>query len=228
LETFRQVADFLDKNGAKIGALATSPDRKVLDDVVAQLEAHRLDQDSWTLEMTGKASRRTVLEKELRKEHMQPISKYARARLRGLADQAEYATLAGGTSDFEGDRLVAAARAMAKAAAPYLDGLKEATFAPDVLDRLSAKADELQESIEARRKLRTGRAGATKGMKEQATRGLHAVRMLDAVIEAQFAKDEVFLASWRSAKRVPAKPGVPRGKSVTPQEQASGGSPVAA
>lgn len=41
--------------------------------------------------------------------------------------------------------------------------------------------------------------------------GYEAVKMLSAVIDRQFAKDKTFLASWRSAKRVVAKPGVVRG-----------------
>lgn len=56
---------------------------------------------------------------------------------------------------------------------------------------------------------------STEAIASEKKRGTEAVRTLSAVIERQFAKDRPFLAAWRSAKRVVAKPGLPRGQSAT-------------
>jgi len=67
---------------------------------------------------------------------------------------------------------------------------------------------------------------ATSGISEATKQGREAVKMLSAVIERQFAKDKTFLAAWKSAKRVVAKPGFPRGTAAasvaTPAAPAAG------
>jgi hypothetical protein len=93
---------------------------------------------------------------------------------------------------------------------------------------LKQAADNLEAAITGRGDLQVDRAGATKGITEQTKRGREAVRMLNAAIERKFANDATFLASWRSAKRVAAEPGVPRGSGtpLVPESQTTSGGAV--
>jgi hypothetical protein len=211
LNAFRRVQDFLDHNGVKIGALVDSEGRKLLDASVAQIEAHGVDQASWQLEINGHVSLQKSLEAEIRKQHMQPIADYSRARLRGVPDGA---ALTRSTMNLRGHALVRAARAMAAAAAPHADAFTRNGFPADTIAQLNAAADKLEATIDGRANLRVRRAGATKGIAEQAKQAHEAVKMLNAVVGRYFAKDKTFLAAWRSAKRIAAKPGISRGSAV--------------
>jgi hypothetical protein len=151
------------------------------------------------------------LEVELRKEHLLPIASFARAKLRGTPD---YATLTRSTIRLKGPALVRAARAVAAAGQPYADALTSGGFPADTLAQLVAAADKLEATIDGKGKLRVRRSGATTGISEATKRGWEAVKVLSAVIERQFAKDKTFLSAWKSAKRVVAKPGFPRGSAA--------------
>ena len=221
LSAFRRVQSFLDANAAQVGVISNVEARKVLDAVVVQMETHAVDQGSFVNEINGRVSTQKSLETELRKEHMQPIAEFARAKLRG---QPGFAQLSVGSGRLSGPALVHAARSMAQAAAPYAEALETNGF-PEALAGLTQAADRLQAAIGGRGDLKVRRAGATQGITEQTKRGQEAVRMLSAAIERKFAKDATFLASWRSAKRISVKPGVPRGSGITlvPDRQTNGG-----
>jgi hypothetical protein len=211
LSAFYRVQSFLDTNAAQVGVIGQVEARKVLDAVVVRMETHAVDQGSFVNEINGRVSTQKSLEVELRKEHMQPIAEFARAKLRG---QPGFAQLSVGSGRLKGPALVHAARSMAQAAAPYAEALESNGF-PDALAQLTQAADRLQAALGSRGDLKVKRAGATQGIAEQTKRGQEAVRMLSAAIERKFAKDSTFLASWRSAKRITAKPGVTRGSGVT-------------
>lgn len=222
LSSFKRVQAFLNENAAQMGAIKASKGGKQLDEVVGQLEKHGIAQSSARLEIGGHANLQQSLEMALKKEHLLPIASFARANLRGVPD---YATLTRSVIKLRGPALVRAARAVAVAAQPYVAALEEGGFPADTLTALSAAAGKVEETIEARASLKVRRAGSTSGISEETKRGVEAVRSLSAVVERQFAKDKAFLAAWRSAKRVVAKPGVPRGAGISLEPAAA---PVAA
>lgn len=211
LNAFRRVQAFLDENAGQVGALADSEGRELLNASVAQLEAHAMDQSGSVLGIDGHSNVQRSLERDLRKEHMQPIADFARAKLRGVPD---FAALTRSSVRLKGHTLVRAARAMATAAAPHADAFTRNAFPADTIAQLGAAADTMEATIDGRANLKVRRAGATKGISEQTKQAHEAVKMLSAVIDRQFAKDSTFLAAWRSAKRVVAKPGVARGSAV--------------
>lgn len=79
------------------------------------------------------------------------------------------------------------------------------------------------------------RVRATKGIVEALLQGREAVAVLQAVVKSQLGGDPTFLAGWRAARRVVAKPGTARvigGGDVTglvpvPVQDASSGAPSA-
>jgi hypothetical protein len=211
LNAFRKVQAFLDENVAKIGAIKDSEGMQLLAAAVARFEKHGIDQSTSRLEIDGHANLKQALEAELRKEHLLPIASFARAKLRGVPD---YATLTRSTIRLHGPALVRAARAVASAAQPYAEALVKGGFPVDTLAQLSAAADKLEGAIDGRANLKVRRVSATTGIGEATKQGNEAVRLLSAVIERQFAKDKTFLSAWKSAKRVVAKPGFPRGSAA--------------
>jgi hypothetical protein len=216
LDALRRVQDFLDSHADVVGALRESEGRKQLDAAATRLATLDNDQGTAGLELAGQASRAKALTADLRASHMQPIARFARARLRGTPD---FAALTRSASRLQGKPLVRAARAMATAAAPHADALTRGGFPADTIAQLAAAADALGESLVERANTRVRRVGATKGIEADLLSGREAVAMLHAVIGKQFAGDATFLAEWRAARRVVGKPGAVRaiaGASASP------------
>ncbi len=211
LDALRKVQAFLDERVGQIGTIKDSEGKQLLDATIAQFEKHGIDQSTSRLEIDGHGNVKQALEEELRKEHLLPIASFARAKLRGVPD---YATLTRSTSRLRGPALVRAARAVGSTAKPYAEALVRAGFPEDTLAQLSAAADRLEQTIDGRANLKVRRVTATTGISEATKQGSEAVKMLSAVIERQFAKDKTFLAAWKSAKRVVAKPGFARGSAT--------------
>jgi hypothetical protein len=210
LDALRRVQDFLDTHADQVGALKDSAGRKQLDDAVTLVASHTDDQSAASLAMTGQISQQRALETGLRAQHMQPIATFARAKLRGVPD---FAALTKSGAGLLPKQLVHAARAMATAAAPHADVLTAAGFPADTIAQLGAAATALETAMTDRANTNVRRVGATRGLREELLRGREAVSMLNAVVSKQFAGDKTFLAAWRAAHRITAKPGSGRGLS---------------
>jgi hypothetical protein len=202
-ESLRRVQSFLDAHADVVGSLKESEARKQLDDAVGALSTQTLAQGSAGLDSTGKANRVRQLTSDLKTQHMQPIAKFSRAKLKGVPD---FAALTQSASQLRGNPLVKAALAMATAALPHADVLTQSGFAPDAVQQLGAAANTLQTAITDVQNTRVARIGATKGIRAQLVRGRDAVHMLDAVVTKPLSGNPALLAGWRSAKRVTARP----------------------
>ena len=207
IDALLRVRDFFDANANQVGVLNASEGRKQLEDAITALTAHGNDQAATDLALAGQISRERALALELRASHMQPIATFARAKLRGVPD---FAALVKSGVDLPPKQLVRAARAMATAAAPQADALTRAGFPADTVAQLGAAASALDQAITERANAKVRRIGSTKGIHEALRNGREAVAMLNAVVSKQFASDAVFLVAWRAARRVTAKPGIPR------------------
>lgn len=207
LDSLRRVQDFLSSNADALHPLADTEGSKQLDSAVARLAALGNDQGSADLHMAGQISREKSLVTDLKTRHIQPIATFARARLRGVPD---FATLTRSLAGLNSRALVRAARAMATAAAPHADALTRGGFPADTIAQLASAADAVQNALVERANTKVGRVGATRGIEEQLRSGREAVAMLHAVIGKQFGGDPTFLAAWRAARRVVAKPGAVR------------------
>jgi len=207
LDSLRRVQDFLDAHTDTVGALAASEGRKQLDAAVSAIATHTDGQGSLTLQMSGQASQQTALAVDLRKAHMAPIAKFARAKLRTAPDFAALTT----SGHFLRPRaLIRAARAMATAAAPYADAFTTGGFPPDTITQLGAAAAALETAMVDRQNANVGRVLATNGIKEELNKGREAVAMLNAVVSKQLVGNPTLLAAWRVAHRITAKQGALR------------------
>jgi len=208
LDSLRRVQDFLDANADTVGALKDSAGRKQLDDAVTAITTHSSGQAATDLDLAGQKAQQKALVKDLRQQHMVPIARFARAKLRGAPD---FAALTNSGFLLQPTQLVRAARAMATAAAPHADSFTASGFPADTVAQLAAAATSLESTIAGRANAKVARVGATKGIREELVKGREAVSMLNAVVSKQFLQDKPFLAAWRAAHRVTAKPGAARG-----------------
>jgi hypothetical protein len=213
LDSLHRVQDFLNAHADVVGTLQTSEGRKQLDGATAQLQAHGLDQATADLDMAGLHSRANMLSDELKTRHMQPIAIFARAKLRGVPD---FAAMAGPVSIRKRRQFVRAAKAMAVAASPHSDALTAAGFAADAVAQLNAAADALDGAMADCANAKVRRVGATKGIDEYTAIGREAVRMLHGAIVSHFGDDATFLAAWRAAHRVTARPKAAKTIAVVP------------
>jgi len=219
IDSLLRVRDFLDDNADHVGAIKDSEGRKQLDGAIAALTTHGDDQAATDLAMAGQSSRQRALAIELRASHMQPIAKFARAKLRGVPD---FAALVKSGRDLQPKQLVRAARAMATAAAPQADVITRAGFPADTVAQLGTAATALDNAIIERANAKVRRVGSTTGIHEELVKGREAVAMLNAVVSKQFVSDKTFLAAWRAAHRVTAMPRSSRASAaVTPSAPAA-------
>jgi hypothetical protein len=101
-------------------------------------------------------------------------------------------------------------RAAGFVTAPQQDVLTRAGFPADTVAQLGAAAAALDSAIIERANAKVRRVGSTEGIHEELLKGREAVAMLNAVVSKQFVGDKTFLAAWRAAHRVTAKPGTAR------------------
>lgn len=210
LESLRRAQQFLDANQVVLGSINPSA-RQALDASIAKLTSFAVDQDAGRTSSKGATARKRALRAVLRNKHMKPIAVIARAKLR---DVPEFTSLVMPPAQITAPRLIAAAAAMAEAGTKYesvflASGLK-ADFAKDLVEAAGA----VKASVDERAKNRGRHIGATAGLKAEEKQGRDAIRVLDALIVPMLDRNDPLLAEWRSARHVPAKPGVPAGTSA--------------
>ena len=108
-----------------------------------------------------------------------------------------------------------AARELVKAATPQVARLEAGHFPADCLEQLTAAADAVSASIQARSKAKLQRVNATKGVDTAITAGRALVKWLDARVSRLIAGSPALVEEWRVAKRVTLKRGVPKGSAST-------------
>jgi hypothetical protein len=223
LETLRQVQVFLDANATAIGpAFASS--RRNLDDVVTQLTTYANAQEVGTISSRGETAKQRALRDALREDHMEPIAEVARQKLR---DVPEFRALVMPPSNATSTQLIARATAMAEAAQAHEQVFKEIGLPDDFIASLRTLAAEVAQSIDDRKQHASKRSGATAGLDAEEKRGRGVLRLINALVVPRLRKSEALLAEWRSAKRVPRKPG-PVATAVSAVAVGTVGTPTAA
>jgi len=204
VQSFRRVQAFLDDNVALLGAINTTEARRALDDAVTRLDGHRLTRDAARIQMVGETNRQRQLEAELREKHMRPIATFAKAKLRGVPNFKAMTTV----RQLAGQRLVAAAQAMAHAVAPFAKKFAAADFPVAFVEELSVAAEAVKASIETRSRTHVVRVGSGMAFDKELERGRDAVGALSGAVLKKLAGNSQLLTEWHIAKRVVLKPGV--------------------
>ena len=200
LESLRSVQGFLDVNADHLPGIATSGQRKTLDDLVIVLDGHVSTQSGSTLTAQGATQKHQSLREALIRDHMAPIAQIAAAADLPKTPELEALKMPRLNSSIE--RLRAAAMGMAKAAAPFADVFVQAALPADFIDQLVAAANATIVPVGTRKQNKVTGAAATKGLSTTLTNGRKAVHALDALVKSAFKDQPALLAGWRTAKRV--------------------------
>lgn len=199
-ESSQRTATFMVANKAILGPLDTSPAGQQLTDAIARTGDLSAQQAVAERTLAGHGAVQKQLATIVREEHMGPVAKFSRGKLRGAPG---YSALTKSGSNVRGTALVTAATAMATAAQPYLPDLVAAQFPPDTLDQLTAAATTLATAIADRTNAKQARIRLTAALQAEVRRAREAVAMLDPIITKKLAGQPGLLAEWRSAKRIP-------------------------
>jgi hypothetical protein len=211
LDSLVRAQDFFERNATAIGPVATSAAKKQIDDVMSQVRSHMTAQGTVTRLVAGQNGRILGMARQLVHNHVSPITKFARANLKGVTD---YATLTKTPGARSPKKLVTQAYAIAKSAAPYASAMAAAGFPADTVDQLLAATNELNDAIVKREPMRKSRVQSTESIHQLIEQGRDAVRKIDAVLAKRLVADAPALAAWRSASRVEAKSGAVRKPTV--------------
>ena len=172
----RRIQAFLDANDAVLGTINKSGMRAELDAVVAALGQSGTQQASGRVNAIGETAKQRSLRLALRLNHMQPIASVARAKLRTVPN---FQAMTMPDPSIRVIGLLAHANGMAEAAAPYAEVFVDAGLPQEFLTRLTAAADAVKASIDARAAARGQRTGATGTLKSLVSRARLAIRALN-------------------------------------------------
>src|SRR6185436_16856024 len=81
LQSFRRVQDFLDANATGLTNATYTTQRRLLDEIVAKLTGHAVEQDASVNDGRGATQSLAALRTALQENHMRPIAEIARALL---------------------------------------------------------------------------------------------------------------------------------------------------
>ena len=205
--TLRRVQQFLDTNADALGGINQSALRAELDAALAESEGMSSEQGTRVRATRGESNNQRQLEKALKKEHVTPMVKVARAQLKGVPN---FAALTPSVQKLRGDRLVKAATALATAAEPYAMQFEMAHFPANFLTELRDATVALKTSLDTRSQHNVSFAGATRQMKQSIAHGHKAVATLDAALTRTLLANPRLESEWKAAKRIANKPGKAR------------------
>jgi hypothetical protein len=203
----RRIQAFLDANDAVLGTINKSGMRAELDAVVAALGQSGTQQAAGRVNSIGETARQRTLRSALRLNYMQPIASVARAKLRTVPN---FQAMTMPDPSIRVIGLLAHATGMAEAAAPYAEVFVAAGLPQDFLSKLTAAADAVKASIDARAAARGQRTGATGTLKALVNRARLAIRALNALAVPILTSDVLhtgLLAEWKRTRRVEARGG---------------------
>ena len=204
LESFRRVQGFLAAHPLESPATYGAPEG-MLADAFSELSTQLAAQESAKRLRRAGTQEVGTLVKELREQHLLPITAIARATLKG-SPGIDAATRMP-PSDLALERLLNVAAAFAKAVEPYQQVFVDHGRPADFVARLDAAVAALQAAMVKRIDHVRGRIAATAEIARTIRKGQAAVRMLDATIKATFADNEAVVTEWNTVRRVQALPG---------------------
>ena len=165
LESLQAVQTFLTDNADRLAGVVKTGARQKLDEAIAELTTHAEEQQGSHLAAQGNTQEKRNLQLVLRRDHMAPIARIARAEL-PPTPAVEPLKMPKGRPTVA--RLAALADGMANAAAPFADTFISAGLPTDFIAQLRAATTALA-AVAERNQNRGKRGGATTGLKQKPT-----------------------------------------------------------
>lgn len=219
LTALRSTQGFLDDKGPSLGTINQSGARKSLDTATIALSTWSDAQGMHNLRAKGARARELHLARNLRRKHLRPMVRVARAKLPDVEALGHVVLPPTGGNTQE---LVNFTRSLLKAAEPFTPVFVEAGLAPDFAEQARAAAAEIEQVIGGKGVHRTGREEATGQIDRIVREARAAVGMLDSFIKAQLEEGDPVLTKWESARRVIQGGGAPATTQVVAPTSGSG------
>lgn len=225
LAALRQAQSFLDTNTAVLGTINASGMRRDLDAAATQLEALGETQGSHRTQGRGERTNELRLARALRRQHMRPIVRIARAK---LPEVAQLSAMSLPPLKTNSTALATQAGVIADAVQPHVQVFVDAGLPADFTARMRAAADQLVKSIGGKGAHRQQRIGATTGLDQQVQQAKRVVAVLDGLVRAQLEEQEPLVTEWRAASRAISGGGPAANPPVVVLQPAAPAAPVTA
>jgi len=216
IRRLRRVQEFLTAHPFGDESASLGKQRSELDAVVTQLSQGTFDQESGQRQTTAVSRNQHVLRRALWYGSMLPVARVARDVL-GVTGLDAALKMPRASVAFE--RVVTAAESMAEAATPHEAEFVEHGLPPNFIAVLRSRASKLAESLVVRDGAQRRGTTATSTLKLLLKRGRRAVRLLNAILEAQFEEQPELKEAWENARRF--KPAVSVMSAESPAPTAS-------
>ena len=213
LTALRQALHYLTTNATALGTVPTSGARAALETLTTSIATLAEAQDTHRIQVSGERTNELRLAETLRRKHLRPIVRIARAM---LADVPQLSNVSLPPGKGNTTALVSRARGMGDAVQPYAEVFVDSGLAPDFLDRLRTATEQLVQAIESKGEHRTARTRATDAIDKVVKKARHAVGVLDALIRAELDPSDPSLTEWKSALRVIQRPAAIKAPVPTP------------
>jgi hypothetical protein len=198
LAALRQGQRFLDANSSALGDVNAGGGRAAFDLVTTQLGTLAEAQDTHRTRASGELSNEQRLARSLRRQHIRPLVKVARAK---VPEAAQLAAVSLPVIRSNSTDLTVRARAMADAVEPHKQLLHEGGLPSDFIDRLRAAADVLDAAIRQKGTHQKGRIGATDGIYQTVNEARRQVNVMDSLVRAELGEQEPLVTEWASVVR---------------------------
>jgi hypothetical protein len=195
LTTLRAARDFLREHAEVLSIDGESGLVRRLDDTIRTLNAHSVAQVEHTMRAHGLVQTQKALCASLRRDHMTPIVRIARA---DMPHAAEFRALRMPAGRVRVDQLVSAARAMLVTAERFIDTFLAAGLPRSFVDDAHAVIRALLIARADATLARGRRHGATRGIDVVIVEAHRIVRALDSLIREECRRDVVLVAQWES------------------------------
>ena len=198
LAAMRQGTQFFDANGVALGDFNTGGTRKAYDAVTAQLGVLAERQEALEFKARGELSKEKELARALRRQHIVPIVRVARAL---VPDVARLAPVRVPPFKSNNTDLTSRARALGDAVEAHAEQLKAGGLADNFVAALRAASDALDAAIVTKGVHRRERIGATEGIVDVVRRARRATAAADGLVRARLGAREPLVTEWQTVAR---------------------------
>ena len=214
IEAYKRIQTFLEVYPAPAPASYAQP-RAVLEQVVAELSVHGVEQAAGTRLSRAEYRRQQALMQRLYADHLKPISAISRAELEGQPGIEKALQLP--DPKLGALKMVNEAKAIREGAALYQPTFVTNGRQPDFLEQLDVAIAAVEGTFSGRAKNIGRRAGAGQAIAKLLRRARAAVRVLDTIVVVAFRDRPEVLGAWDVAKRVHGVSGGGSSVSVIPE-----------
>jgi hypothetical protein len=195
LESSRQ---FVSANAATLRVASESQVMEIVDEAIANLRRHQMDQGKGARLSRGASARRMAERKQVLQLHLQAVKAAARLHVTGVP---QLAALTGRAKVRATPAVIADARATATVASQH-SAILVPILGADFAAQLQKGADDLEAAQRDVRSARVDRVAATSGMAVAAARGSRALQLLDRLVMREAYQDDEKMDQWRASRRV--------------------------